>query len=109
VLGSFQHFWLQTEFLSHQNMMTNTSGKVRQVKTSESEKVKQATTSFVEQRLLYTCEEDLGEFFEEMKIKDLIKNIQNLSDIQLIYTARKQKKKRLLMKKLNLKQLMNKK
>jgi hypothetical protein len=50
----FQCFWLQAELLSHQNMMmiTNTFGKVRQIKTSQLGRMNQVIILSMKQRLL---------------------------------------------------------
>jgi HSP90 family molecular chaperone len=52
--------------------MINTFVKVRQIKTSQSEKMNYVTTSFVKQ-WLFCLKEELDEILEEKKIKDLIK------------------------------------
>jgi hypothetical protein len=52
--------------------MINTSEKVRQIKISQSKMMNYVTSSFIEQELL-CLKEDLDEFLEEKKIKDLIK------------------------------------
>jgi hypothetical protein len=53
-------------------IIINTSEKVRQIKISQSKMMNYVTSSFIEQELL-CLKEDLDEFLEEKKIKDLIK------------------------------------
>jgi hypothetical protein len=48
----FQHFWFQTEFLSHQNMMTDTSEKVMEAKTLQLGRMNQVIILSLKQRLL---------------------------------------------------------
>jgi hypothetical protein len=72
----FHHFWIQKEFLSYQNIMTitDTSGKVRQVKTSQLGRMNQVTMSSVKQRLLSIWKKILEKFSKRRKSMTWSKN-----------------------------------
>jgi hypothetical protein len=99
----FSAFLFQIRFLSHQkhNDDDNTSGKMRQARTLQLRRMNQATTSFAEQN--YSLSErrlwKISQRYENQRFDQ--KTFRILLDIQLTYTTRKQRKKMLLMKKMN--------
>jgi hypothetical protein len=61
-------FWLQAELLSHQNiMMTNTSGKAREIKTLQLERMYQVIILFMKQSFLSIWKKILENFLMRRK------------------------------------------
>jgi HSP90 family molecular chaperone len=88
-------------------MMTNASEKASQIRTLQLRRMNQMAISLLKQELLY-LKEDLSEFLEDKKIKNLIKKHSEFVVNSINLYCEKQRKKKLMMITMKTKQAMKK-